>query len=157
MVLLPGETETLPPVAVAVARTWIGWLVTFLTTRSVLILPGMTGASIEGMLRWMAVSGLSPRAAKSAADSSNVSGAAAACATSMRPEPKSNGSAGVVRSSLTTSVVAVVIRADLIWPGVHVGWAALRSRPEPATCGDDIEVPAMAWKYWPGGPSVTDS
>ena len=25
----------------------------------------------------------------------------------------------------------------------------------PALCGDDIEVPAIAWKYSPGGPSMT--
>jgi hypothetical protein len=54
-------------------------------------------------------------------------------------------------------VVAVVIRADRTWPGVHPGCSASMRMPEPATWGDDIEVPAMAWKYSPGGPSTIDS
>ena len=57
----------------------------------------------------------------------------------------SNGSAGVVRSSLTTLVSADVIRADLICPGDQVGCVARRRIAAPATCGDDIEVPAIAW------------
>ncbi len=69
----------------------------------------------------------------------------------------SKGSAGVASSSFTTSVVAVVMRADLTCPGVQSSWAAYRSSAAPATCGDDIEVPAMAWKYSPGGPPAISS
>ena len=64
----------------------------------------------------------------------------------MRPPPMSNGSAGVVRSSFTTLVVAVVSSADLMAAGDQSGWSAFRSSAEPATWGDDIDVPAMAWK-----------
>ena len=63
----------------------------------------------------------------------------------------SNGSAGVTRSSLTTSVMAVVIIADLICPGVQSGCRAASRMAEPAMCGDDIDVPAIAWKNSPGG------
>ena len=73
---------------------------------------------------------------------------------SMRPAPMSNGSALVVSSSLSTSVIDVVIRADLIWPGVQVGCAAFIRIAAPATCGEDIEVPAIAMKYSPAGPPV---
>ena len=51
----------------------------------------------------------------------------------------------MVRSSLTTLVLAVVIMADLMAPGVQSGCSAFSSSAEPAMCGDDIEVPAMAW------------
>ena len=51
----------------------------------------------------------------------------------------------MVPSSLTTSWTALVISADLIWPGVQLGWAALMSNAVPEACGEDIEVPAMAW------------
>src|SRR4029079_16797980 len=63
-----------------------------------------------------------------------------------------NASAGVAPSSLTTLVLAVVIMADLIWPGVQSGCSALSSAPEPAICGLDIEVPAIAWNSSPCGP-----
>ena len=49
-------------------------------------------------------------------------------------------------------VLAVVISADLIWPGVQVGWRPLISGAEPAMCGLDIEVPAIAWNSSPCGP-----
>ena len=52
----------------------------------------------------------------------------------------------VRRGGSTTSVVAVVIRADLICPGVQSGCRATRSAADPATCGEDIDVPAIAWK-----------
>jgi len=59
----------------------------------------------------------------------------------------------VVPSSLVTpAVLAVVSSADLIWPGVQVGCSAATSAAEPAACGDDIEVPAIAWNRLPGGP-----
>ena len=51
----------------------------------------------------------------------------------------------------------MVISADLIWPGVQVGCSAFTRMAEPAMCGEDIEVPAIAWKYWPGGPPATSS
>ena len=88
---------------------------------------------------------------------SNVSPVLAASARSTRPDPKSNGSAGVAPSSLTTSWMAVVISADLIWPGDHSGRSAAIRAADPAMCGDDIDVPAIAWKYSPGGPSVLAS
>src|SRR4029453_2723079 len=44
--------------------------------------------------------------------------------------------------------------ADLICPGVKPGFSAFSRIAEPAMCGDDIEVPAMAWKYSPGGPRL---
>ena len=31
------------------------------------------------------------------------------------------------------------------------------SNAEPATCGDDIEVPAIAWNISPGGPPTMSS
>jgi len=67
----------------------------------------------------------------------------------------SNGSAGVVRFSLTTVVVAAVISADFTWPGVHVGCNANCSTAEPAMCGAAIDVPAIAWYSWPDGPPNT--
>src|SRR5690349_18845515 len=76
-----------------------------------------------------------------------------AAATSIRPAPMSSGSAGVVSSSLTTLVFADVMSADLTWPGVQNGWTALTRIAAPATCGADIDVPAIAWKYSPGGPA----
>ena len=74
---------------------------------------------------------------------------------STRPEPSSKALAGVTPSSLTTWVQAVVISADLIWPGVQSGCSALISAPEPAMCGLDMDVPAMAWNSSPCGPSAT--
>ena len=69
----------------------------------------------------MAVSGSAAIAAKFAAVSSMVRPAAAAVSMTIRPLPKSNGSAGVTRSSFTTSSVAVVISADFTCPGVQSG------------------------------------
>jgi hypothetical protein len=69
----------------------------------------------------------------------------------------SNASAGVFRSSLTTLVVAVVISADRIRPGLQSGCRALSQAAPPATCGDDIDVPAIAWNRSPGGPPAGDS
>ena len=106
----------------------------------------MIGAFTDGRLRWTALTGSVARRSMSAALASNVRPGFPATVRSMRPAPTSNGSVGVVRSSLTTSVIAVVISADLIWPGVHVGCSALSRTAEPAECGDDIEVPAIAWK-----------
>ena len=120
-------------------------------------MPGIVGALIDGVLTSSAVIGLLPSVAIRSAVSSNTIGASPALFRSTRPAPKSNGSAGVTRSSLTTSVIAVVISADLIAPGVQSGWSAFSRIAEPAACGDDIEVPAMAWKYSPGGPPATSS
>ncbi len=64
----------------------------------------------------------------------------------------SNASAGVTPSSLTTVCTDEVISADLISAGVQVGCDALTSAETPAACGLDIEVPAIAWKRFPGGP-----
>ena len=47
------------------------------------------------------------------------------------------------------------MRADLIWPGVQSGWAALTSAAAPVECGADMEVPAMIWYSCPGGPDAT--
>ena len=120
-------------------------LVTFLTVRPVVIRPGMVGALIDGMLRSIALIGSPLRDANLAAVSEIVSGALLARPTSIRPAPMSNGSAGVVRSSLTTVVLAWVIMADLIWPGPQPGCSALSRIAAPAMCGDAIEVPAIAW------------
>src|SRR5690242_3520674 len=103
----------------------------------------MTGAFTDGRLSWTACTGSLPSAAIRAAVSSNVRPGFAARLTWTRPEPMSNGSAGVVRFSLTTLVVAVVMIADLIWPGVQVGCRAFSRMAEPAMCGDAMEVPAM--------------
>ena len=44
-------------------------------------------------------------------------------------------------NAFMTTVSAVLTRADLTWIGVHVGWRPRRTAAEPATCGDDIDVP----------------
>src|SRR4051794_34357993 len=105
----------------------------------------MTGTFTDGRLTLIAVTGSLPSDAIRTADSSNTTGAAPATLRSTRPAPKSNGSAGVVRSSLTTLVTDVVISADLIAPGVQSGCSDCSRIAEPAMCGDDIEVPAIAW------------
>src|SRR5580765_7109268 len=64
----------------------------------------------------------------------------------------SNASAGVTPSSLTTVCTDEVISADLTSAGVQFGCDALTSAETPAACGLDIEVPAIAWKRFPGGP-----
>src|SRR3954454_1455999 len=56
----------------------------------------------------------------------------------MNPAPCANGS-----PALETVFPAVVIIADLISDGSHVGWAALRRSPMPAMCGEAIDVPDM--------------
>src|SRR5436190_23260831 len=117
-----------------------------MTVRFTVTVPGMVGTSIDGRLRLTASAGEAATAAKRSADSSNDSAAAPALVRSMRPPPMSNGSAGVVVSSFTTLVVAVVSRADLMAAGDQSGWSAFRRRADPATWGDDIEVPATAWK-----------
>src|SRR5689334_20100679 len=44
---------------------------------------------------------------------------------------------------------AVVCRADLASACVQSGWACLTSAYMPAICGEDIDVPAIAWKSSP--------
>src|ERR1019366_2751478 len=127
---------------------------TFVAVRVTRTVPGIVGMLTDGRLRLIAVSGFSPRLAMLAAVSSKTIWASPALLRSTRPEPMSNGSAAVFRSSLTTFVVAVVMIADLMSPGVHVMCCALRRMAAPAMCGDDIDVPAMAWKYWPLGPEA---
>ena len=117
---------------------------TFFATRVVVSEPGRIGAFTDGRLASTAFNGLASMAARLSAVSSKVRPGLPAAPRLIRPAPMSNGSAGVARSCLTTDVVAVVIRADLIWPGVQSGCRALSSTAEPAMCGDDIEVPAMA-------------
>ncbi len=73
----------------------------------------------------------------------------------MWPAPKSNGSAGVVPSSLTTLCRPVVISADLIAAGVQSGCASRSSAATPATCGTDIDVPLRYWKFSPRTPFAT--
>ena len=119
--------------------------VTFVTVRLVVTRPGIVGALIDGMLRSIVCSGSPVSAAKLVAVSEIVSGARIAGPTATRPAPMSNGSAGVVSSSLTTAVVDRVIMADLIWPGSQPGCSALSRIATPAMCGEDIEVPAIAW------------
>src|SRR3954452_8826424 len=94
---------------------------TLVTVRLTVTAPGMVGTSTDGRFRLTAAVGDAAMAAKCGAVSSNDSTAAPALVRSMRPPPMSNGSAGVVVSSLTTAVVAVVSRADLMVAGVHVG------------------------------------
>src|SRR3954470_20046529 len=53
-----------------------------------------------------------------------------------KPAPWANGS-----SALETVSPALVMIADLISDGSHVGWSALTSAPMPAMCGEAIEVP----------------
>ena len=72
-----------------------------------------------------------------------------------RPDVERVGRRGAV--VLTTSVVAVVISAERTCPGVQSGCRSASSAAAPATCGDDIDVPAMAWKKLPGGPPPTPS
>ena len=113
----------------------------------------MTGALIDGHVQVDGRSAGRRRGRRSSRRSRRTSSfVALASATSIRPAPKSNGSAGVVRSSLTTSVVAVVIRADLIWPGVHDGCLAISRMAAPATCGDDIDVPGDRLEVLAGRP-----
>ena len=76
---------------------------------------------------------------------------------SIRPVPTSKGPAGVAPSSRKSFfVLAVVINADWICPGVQSGWSARRSAPAPATCGLAIEVPSIAWKSSPSRPSTDE-
>src|SRR3954454_8138096 len=72
---------------------------------------------------------------------------------SISPEPPSNGVAGVLPSSISTGL-AVIISADLIIAGDHVGCAAVSSAPAPATWGPDIDVPEIDWNCWPVGRPV---
>ena len=81
-----------------------------------------------------------------------------AAAMSIRPAPRSNGSAGVAWSSLVTltvslplagTVKAVDISADLTWSGFHSGWMARTSAAAPAACGLDMDVPWMMLKSSP--------
>src|SRR3954451_19753116 len=74
----------------------------------------------------------------------------------MDPAPSLNGSAGVTPSGLNTSWIDEVIMADFTCPGVHVGCAANTSAATPVAWGADIDVPAMAWKFSPGGPEATE-
>ena len=118
---------------------------TFTSRRAVEIWPGMVGALIDGMLRSIAFTGLAVWVAIAAPVSEIVSGAWAARPTSIRPAPMSKGSACVRSSSFSTRVIAEVIIADLICPGLQLGWSALSRMAAPAMCGADIEVPAIAW------------
>ena len=45
----------------------------------------------------------------------------------------------------------VVISADLIAAGLHVGWIALRRATMPDICGQDMEVPDSILKLSAGG------
>src|SRR6476646_1610498 len=50
-----------------------------------------------------------------------------------------------------SSVVAVVMRADLTHIGDHDGWACMTSAAMPEMCGADIDVPDSALKLLPLG------
>ena len=122
--------------------------VTLVAVRVVVSRPGMTGALIDGRLRCDGVDRVVAQARTCAAASRRTSGRGCRrpC-RSTRPAPMSNGSAGVVRSSLTTSVIAVVISADLIWPGVQSGGSAVEQdrragdvRRRHRGAGDRLEV-----------------
>ena len=92
-------------------------------------------------MRWKASPAL---AVKSAAVSLMVSTGASARSARIDPAPRSNTPAAEP-SGLTTPWSDEVMRADLIWPGVHVGCAAFTRADTPVACGADIEVPAIAW------------
>jgi hypothetical protein len=69
----------------------------------------------------------------------------------MLPAPRSKIPAALP-SGLVTLCSDDVMSADLTWPGVQSGCAAITSADTPAACGDDIEVPAIAWNSSPCGP-----
>ena len=76
----------------------------------------------------------------------------------MEPAPSSNAFAGLRFPSASVTVASCtdeVIRADLICPGVQLGCTALTRAETPAECGLDMDVPAMIWNRWPGGPEAT--
>ncbi len=153
-----GDTVIFDPAgAVVLTRKGYARPDTFVAVRVTVMLPGIFGRLIDGRLRLIAVAGFAPSAPRLAPDSSNTMGASAASCRSTRPAPMPNGSAAVVRSSLRRLVTDVVISADLIAPGVQLGRRALSRMADPAMAGAAIEVPAMAWKYWPAGPPATTS
>ena len=131
--------------------------VTLVAVRVVVTEPGIRGALTDAMLASMAGNVPDPTSMKSAAGVSKVRAASAARSIRRRPEPLSNGSAGVARSSLVMAVVAVVLSADRTCPGVQSGWRSISSAAAPATWGDAIEVPAMAMYRLPGGPRAGSS
>jgi hypothetical protein len=53
-------------------------------------------------------------------------------------------------------MTALVISADLIWPGFQFGCNAFTNAAAPALCGEDIEVPWIDWNNWPGRPPSTE-
>ena len=118
--------------------------------RSTVIWPGSTGIQ---MLARLLCHSFPLLARKSAAVSSRVSAASPATVRSMRPDPMSKTSAGVTPSSLTTpSTFAVIMRAERTCDGVQSGCRSMRSAAAPATWGEDIDVPWIAWKSSPGLP-----
>src|SRR5512141_3184148 len=80
-------------------------------------------------------------ARKLSGDSSSVRPARVALLRSTRPLPTSSTVHGVVPSCSTPVRVAVVWMADLISIGDQLGCTARTSAPEPARCGEDIDVP----------------
>ena len=140
----------------AVADAFSTWFVsvTFFNVRVVVTRPGIGDALMLGRLRWTRLSGSVAEATYCAAVTSNVTVGATARLARIEPAPRSNGSDGVTPFSLSTSWRDDVISADLIWPGVQSGCESLTSAEMPALCGLDIDVPAMAWKNWPGGPTA---
>src|SRR6266508_2009419 len=153
MLKFDGCTVIVPP-----AGAWV-WTVnvwdvpvTFIPVREVVTTPDIVGALMLGMLASIRCSGSAPSAAYCAADASKVRVGLIARFARIDPAPVLNGSAGLTPSGLRTAWIDDVISADLIWPGVQVGWAALTSADTPAPCGEDIDVPAMAMNRSPGGP-----
>ncbi len=73
---------------------------------------------------------------------------------SISPEPWSKTVAAVLPSSLTTFELAVSISSDFSSAGESVGCACVSSAAAPATCGEAIEVPWIAWNRKPGRSSV---
>src|SRR4051812_32547756 len=119
-------------------------LVTLVATRVTVIDPARVVTSTDGMftLAWRPVSPLARN--MSAAVAAIVRPGSPARVRSIRPDPWSKTPAGDP-SPRIRPWWAVVMRADLIWPGVQAGCRARRRAAAPVTWGAAIEVPAMAW------------
>ena len=117
-----------------------------------MIEPPIVVASMLAMFRSIRCSVSAPAATKFAYVSLKTSVGLTARSARIEPAPMSNDARRGDAVFLDDGLHRRSHERRLDLAGVHDGCAAFTSAETPAACGLDIDVPAIAWKRFPGGP-----